>query len=367
VGRKIGRSAAGVAVAFASAFGLVAAVTVITAPPAASAKVTHVLGFGVTGAPQQFVVPAGVKSLDVTLAGGQGGDGSTAEDSQAERTPGGKGAVVNATMAVTPGQVLYVYAGDKGTPAAFDLPEGTTACTPAFGGGGAGGFQPGGYHSRPMCGPGGGGASDIRTGTDLSTRLVVAGGGGSSAQDFAGWDAACGPYGGGDSAAQGQPAAPCHPQVVGGMPGTATAGGAGADPYYAGDPDPHWDRWPADTACGAPILGPVIPGGNGTLGQGGAGGYQALAVAGPNWVPVGGAGGGGYYGGGGGASMEFDGSFCGDLSGGGGGSSWIAPKTNLLQLLLGNLLSQLGLAPVGTIAEGANVGQGWVTITWTTS
>lgn len=294
-----------------------------------------------------FVVPLGVHSLTATLAGASGGDGSVAEGSQAAVTPGGKGAVVTATLAVTPGQVLYVSPGREGTAPSFALPEGTTGCASAFGGGGAGGFQLGGYSSVPMCGPGGGGASDLRTSTAISSRIVVAGGGGGSAQNLAGWPDPCGPYAGGDSGSQGLPLSPCEPTVVGGQPGTANAGGAGANPYYAANPD-HPEQWPAGATCAeSPVLGPVLAGGDGTLGQGGEAGRQALYVGGPNWVPVGGAGGGGYYGGGGGAPAWFDGMFCSGLSGGGGGSSYVAPGLKQPR-----------------VSQGAREGDGYVTITW---
>ncbi|MDO7854048.1 glycine-rich protein, partial [Hymenobacter convexus] len=120
----------------------VAALADTTPPPATSVT------FAYTGGVQTYTVPAGVTSLAVDMAGASSGGG------------GGR---VQATLAVTPGQVLTVVVGGAGTA-------------------GAGGYNGGGASTYQ---DGGGGASDIRAGgTALTNRVLVAGGGGGSG-DFA--------------------------------------------------------------------------------------------------------------------------------------------------------------------------------------
>ncbi len=184
--------------------------------------------FSYTGTQQTFVVPAGITELSIRAAGGSGGAGDAA---------GGAGAIVSATIPVTPGETLYIYVG--GT-----APNGN------------GGWNGGGNSGNPgASGGGGGGATDIRQGANaLGNRVVVAGGGGGGG--FGG----AGPGNGG---AAGNP---------NGVAGTASAnGGAGG----------------AGATVGA-------GGGTGSLGQGGNGGYN-------NPRRGGGGGGGVYGGGGGSA------------------------------------------------------------------
>lgn len=128
--------------------------------------------YSYTGGEQTYIVPTGVTAITVTAIGAPGGNGpeNTNTIPVTGVYPAGKGASVTATVAVTPGQTLYVEVGGPG---------GETDCTsttvaPAFNGGGGNG-----------CGGAGGGASDVRTCsmatcslTTSDTRLVVAGGGG---------------------------------------------------------------------------------------------------------------------------------------------------------------------------------------------
>src|SRR5262249_33868705 len=88
--------------------------------------------FGYTGTPQTLVVPIGVTSLDVALWGGAGGDSF-------DSSPGGGGGYVNDTIAVTPGQVMNVFVGGRGT-------DGTNGGNSPGGwnGGGLGAFLGGG-------------------------------------------------------------------------------------------------------------------------------------------------------------------------------------------------------------------------------
>ncbi|ALZ77310.1 InlB B-repeat-containing protein [Rheinheimera sp. F8] len=213
-----------------------------------------------TGGPQIYVVPEGVTSIHVELHGSQG------TVPQGVIANAGKGGVVTATIAVTPGEVLQLMVGD----------------TFGFNGGGGGNVK-------------GGGATDIRrpafsTVTScaytltcaLNHRIVVAGAGG-AAGSFNGSH-------GGD----------------GGLVATAgTSAGTGSTP---GEPG-------TASAGGAP----------GTNGGGGAEGFATAGTLGAGgilgWKPnhAGGSGGGGYYGGGGGGGATDTGA-----SGGGGGSSWAA-------------------------------------------
>jgi hypothetical protein len=113
-----------------------------------------VVSFTATGAPQTFVVPTGVTSIDFDLCGAQGGTVGTAE--------GGGGAEVGGQLDVTPGETLTIVVGSQAT-------------------GFTGGFNGGGNVTggRAAFGVGGGGATDIRQGgTALTDRVRVAAGGG---------------------------------------------------------------------------------------------------------------------------------------------------------------------------------------------
>ncbi len=214
--------------------------------------------FNYTGSMQTFTVPACITNLQVTLYGAEGG--------QRNSQPGGQGGMVSGDLAVSPGQLVYVYVGGRGA----------NQQTAGWNGGGIGDFQAGGEAG------GGGGASDLRlNGTNLSDRVAVAGGGGGS-----GWNRAGG-QGGGSTGGAGQGPYP-------GQGGTQSAGGAqGVD------------------LCNNQTSAPGI------LGQGGNGASGGCGSGG------GGGGGGGYYGGGGGGTNNPD---LG--SGGGGGSNYTGGLTN---------------------------------------
>ncbi len=215
--------------------------------------------FVYTGGPQAWTVPTGVFSIGVDIQGATGGASSY-------YSPGGCGGQVVCTLAVTPGQVLNIYVGGRGSDGLF-FSGGLGGTTGAFPSGGDGGVWYAG-------GGGGGGATDIRIGgTTLLDRVLAAGGGG----------------GAGDN---------CYGIDDGGNGGGATAGADGV-------------------ACGGPSA--FDCGAGGTLAAGGAGalsgGFTGAALVGGNggayYFQSGGGGGGGYWGGGGG--------FAG---GGGGGSSF---------------------------------------------
>ncbi|GAA4335394.1 glycine-rich protein [Flaviaesturariibacter amylovorans] len=115
--------------------------------------------FRLTNNTQTFTVPAGVSSIRVDLRGASG----------ASKGPGrgGNGGRVEATLTVTPGEVLYLQVGGPGT--AY---QGSSVPM-------AGGYNGGG--SSYIYGGSGGGASDIRIGgNEWTHRVLVAGGGGGS-------------------------------------------------------------------------------------------------------------------------------------------------------------------------------------------
>ena len=84
-----------------------AAAAVLVAAPAHAAQVSTTY---TTVGESAFTVPAGVHAIDVSLTGARGG-------TRSGWALGGRGAAVNGTLAVTPGQVLYAQVGGHGTDA----------------------------------------------------------------------------------------------------------------------------------------------------------------------------------------------------------------------------------------------------------
>ncbi len=185
--------------------------------------------FSYTGSMQSFTVPAGVTSVTIEAWGAQGWSGTYS---------GGKGGYAKGTLAVTPGQTLYIFVGGQGTVAIGEgVPSGA-----GWNGGGLGQTN-----ASITSAGGGGGASDVRAGgTALGNRVIVAAGGGGSTNN----SSCYGGDGGGLTGAKG------GGSYGGGYGGTQTEGGTFG----------------------------------GTLGQGG----NALV----SYTPWNGGGGGGYYGGG---------------------------------------------------------------------
>ncbi|MFC6225314.1 LamG-like jellyroll fold domain-containing protein [Hymenobacter artigasi] len=227
--------------------------------------------FACTGGTQSYAVPAGATRLTVVATGAY------------------NGAVVQATVTVTPGESLRVEVGGTGSP---NGPSGGGNMIP-FGYNGGGGSGSSGR---------GGGATDLRrtgtsTGDYLTSRnaLLVAGGGGAEGYNlqsdsyYAGGSGGTPPGGNGTAA-------------VGGYAGagaTATAAGAGATGASAG----------------------------------------AANVGGAN-AGFGGSGGGGYYGGGGGGQSGSGSNVSG--GGGGGGSSWVMAGS-----------TAISYSPSGVLSNGA--------------
>jgi|688.fasta_scaffold00932_3 hypothetical protein len=136
-------------------------------PAATSQTFTH------TGAPQAFIVPSGITSVQIEVWGAEGGgvvlSGNTSSG------VGGKGGYASGFLNVTPGSTLNVYVGGYG------LSSTTGIALGGFNGGGQG------YASGAgEPGNGGGGASDVRyLGNGLANRVIVAGGGGGGGEDGA--------------------------------------------------------------------------------------------------------------------------------------------------------------------------------------
>ena len=238
--------------------------------------------FTYTGSMQTYTVPAGFSSLTIDMAGAQGG-------TYPSFGVGGLGGRVQATLAVTLGEVLYIYVGQVGT---------NGACcggTIPAGGSNSGGGAIGGTGSNSDGGAAGGGSTDIRlvsgstgtygvTSTPLGSRLIVAGGGGGGS-----WN--CGEEDGG----------------TGGYP----AGGTG----NSCDPGSPW----SPTNGGSQTAGGPAEGGSPAT----AGGFGPGGNAAPS--NYGGGGGGGWYGGGG----------CVNGSGGGGSSYYGGAGVTLISTTSG--------------------------------
>eukprot|EP01037_Dinobryon_pediforme_P020544 gene20544-21202_t len=143
----------------------------------------------------EYTIPAGLTSVNVIVTGASG----SSDTCYSASNVGGFGAIVQATIVVTPGQLLYIFVGQRG----------------GCGGAGAGGGS-------------GGGGTDIRTSPDISSRIIVAGGGGGGR-----YVDPPGRYQGGNGGTPDAPVAPpveggtpaCHPQIYA-TGGSQTAGGA---------------------------------------------------------------------------------------------------------------------------------------------
>ncbi|PJJ65104.1 Ig-like domain-containing protein [Compostimonas suwonensis] len=239
--------------------------------------------FTFTGAPETWVVPAGISTVTVSAlgaGGGSNGDGSTA---------GSYGAQLTGVLNVTPGQNLIISVGGVGGTA----PENRLG---GWGGMGAGGGDTPDNH-QGVQGGGGGGASTIET--SLGTAAFVAGGGGGD-----------GGYGANEGGAGG--AAGTGVGVTEqGMTAVGSRGGNGAGPGSGGGGE-------ASTA-------PTSAGANGSHESWGGG--------------DGGGGGGGVRGGSGGAAGGFG---SGGGGGGGAGGSFIAPGVQSPSIAVGSNLAQNG-------------------------
>ena len=270
--------------------------------------------FAYSGSIDTFTVPSGVTSLQLSVAGAQGGTAATPLSGWPPG-PGGEGAVVTATLPVTSGEVLSVVAGQEGE----NLSPTSGGAT--FGGGGAAAVTPvPGCNLTAQGAASGGGGSFVFAPGQL---LVAAGGGGGGDQYNSGQvgGAGAGPGGTGGSGSAAYPQ--YGSQAQGGSP---TAGGT------AGNMDNYP---PPPVAPGTNGLGPAVANSDGTLapGEGGSGGTCEFDAG---WW-AGSGGGGGYYGGGGSAWMQS----------GAGGSGYADPTLTNVQS-----------------TPGAQTGNGVVSFTW---
>jgi len=218
------------------------------------------LVFSYTGGQQTWTVPCGVTSITVDVKGAAGGTVVGGSGTSI----GGQGGRIQGTIAVTPGNTIYVNVGEMGGN------SGTSS---------AGGFNGGGNGGSVTYCAGGGGASDLRlNGTLLSDRIFVGAGGGGSGTNCWG----NGDNGGNGGGLIGAPGCQCS-SCVGGTPSYPGAGGTQAAGGLLGN----------DQGQGCTQSGTLGIGGNGacTYGGGGGGGYYG--------------GGGAGYGGGGGGSNYF--------------------------------------------------------------
>lgn len=272
------------------------------------------LTFSYTGSAQSFIVPSGVTSINIE-AWGASGQGVTVE--QYTPSTGGLGGYATGDLAVTPGDVIWVYVGGTGTDGAG-----------GFNGGAIGGFGTAGSGGISGFAGSGGGASDVRIGAaTLNDRIIVAGGGGGGGRDYV--NGSCQPCGqGGNGGAGGgtlgvdgeDPTDPIYGFYfnpgAGGKGGTQIAGGLGGD-------------------------GPQGPDGNpGVIGDGGIGINGSFTIAS-------GGGGGGYYGGGSGAGANIGSGAAG--AGGAGGASYIGGVIN------------------GSTNNGVRSGDGEIILSWANS
>jgi hypothetical protein len=235
-----------------------------------------------------WTVPSGVTAVQILATAGGGGGGGMYGSNPGHA--GGAGAVVTATLSVTPGQALNLVVG---------------------GGGGAGASGPG-SSNQWTCGAGGGGGGATSVDAGSASQIIAGGGGGGGSCN----NATAGGSGGNTGGAGGS----------GTSNGSATGGGGGSGGTGgAGGTNQIFFRSGANGGNGAG--GPGGTGGNNSSSYpGGAGGSGVGAGSGGNDAnnDLAGGGGGGYGGGGSGVMAT---------GGGAGGStgpnnSTYAPASN---------------------------------------
>lgn len=258
---------------------------VVIATPASASTRSDTFLFDSGHSVYDFVVPAGVTHINIVARGAGGGEGNNSY--------GGWGATVTARgVAVTPGETLKVFPGERGESGSSVGNE--ESARGGMNGGGDGGFgiNLAGAGATISAGGGGGGASDVRRAPyGLADRLVVAGGGGGG-----GGGSGCSDGGNSGADASFSHAAGCV--------GDNHAGGLAGNHGGAGGPAVHGVGGGGFDANGA---------------TGGKGGNGAIGMS-SDLGGTGGGGGGGVVGGGGGGGNGSATSFEG-AGGGGGGSS----------------------------------------------
>lgn len=193
--------------------------------------------YGYTGDTQSVTVPAGVTTASVVVIGAAGGAASAFGSTYG--TPGGRGAKISGTLAVTPGDVLTLCVGGVGgvndSNKAFGrggwscgtAASAGTVCNGTFAGGDGGSSK--GATGTHWDGAGGGGASAILQ-QSSGAPLVVAGAGGGAARAGGGGD------GGKDTGGNG---------VMDEMQQTPAHGGASGTAWSAKGQSPHKTTWNA--------------------------------------------------------------------------------------------------------------------------
>lgn len=199
-----------------------------------------------TAGSYSFYVPAGCSSVEVRIWGGGGGGGyGVAQTSVGSNggSGGGGGGYAAATLAVTPGDLLYVTVGAGGAPGDYGNAGGTSSLshegTPvmsAFGGGGGIGYH---YGTGGGAGGGASGGDVQRNGGNGGTAYYQSG----SALDVSG---AAGGEGGGPASAGAGGIGPTPPQPYYYCPSqtaSGSGGGAGGPGGCATNTDSN-GRWP---------------------------------------------------------------------------------------------------------------------------
>lgn len=269
--------------------------------------------YNYTGSIQTYTVPACVTSITLDLKGAQGGASNGCGNG-----PGGLGANIIGTFAVTPGQTLSILVGGVGSNGQYN----------AGGGGGSFVWINGPNTLLAAAGGGGGGASYVGSGASGSATTVPTNGVGIGSA----------PGGvGGNGGSQGTL---CYNSASG-------SGGAG----FTGNG--------GSSSCGNGGTGgtAILSGGAGGVAgvSGGAGGYGGGGGSAGN---CGAGGGGGGYNGGGGGNGQSSSPYWG--SGGGGGSYNIGTaQTNTAGVQSGNgvvILTPIGGVPTpGAITGSASI------------
>ena len=198
------------------------AASFLSAAPAAAVQVVPPVTF--TADTANWLVPAGVHSINVTAVGGAGGSGGDFLNGGAAGGDGGAAATVTTTLPVTPGQTIDISVGQEG---------GDGGNGPSIGAGGAG-YASGGDGANggnaANAGGGGGGSSAVQIDGSPSPAVIAAGGGGGGGRG--GVLNTCAGGAGGDGADAGENAVPsgtCNANQLGGAAGvTATAPGQDA-------------------------------------------------------------------------------------------------------------------------------------------
>ncbi len=263
-----------------------------------------------TGAVEQYVIPDDVFEITIEARGAAGGGGIAG--------PGGSGAQITGTFAVTPGQILNVVVGQQGgEPIPPTSPQ-------ASSGGGGGSFIYDAGNNLLIAAGGGGGRCNYLQGDPLHPE----------ADGQVGPDGGIqGTFSGGFNFVPGTPGMGGNGGVGGLVFGSASSGG-GAGWLSDGAPLPFGGSGLPTWAGGTEVNTSGAPGGLGGFGGGGGGGA---------WFG-GGGGGGGYSGGAGGDDPDH---------GGGGGSF----NAGMDPMNVGGIQMGDGLVIIRYAIEGGSIEQ----------